>query len=121
MMDPTRNVTNTAQMPISNGGSRLVIGAGIALAITALLILALTIGGELHGPLKDWLKHSFYHHWVGKGVLGAITFIIGIVIGGLVPPTAKRERASMMFAYTMVLVATIALIAFFAYEAFFAH
>jgi magnesium-transporting ATPase (P-type) len=43
-----------------------------------ILVTILTIGAELNDGLKGWLKETFYHHWIGKGVLAVITFLVVI-------------------------------------------
>jgi hypothetical protein len=52
----------------------------LATLITIVFIAAITVSAELYPPLKNWLKETFYHHWVGKGILalaifGAISFL----------------------------------------------
>ena len=41
------------------------------------MLAALIIGAEEIPALKDWLKETFYHHWLGKGALalGAFTVV----------------------------------------------
>lgn len=42
--------------------------------VTIIFIVAITIAAELVPPLKDWLKATFTHHWIGKGVLAVGLF-----------------------------------------------
>lgn len=91
-----------------------IIGAIAAI----LLIVILTIIGELYAPLKDWLKDVFLHHWIGKGVLAVAIF----VFLGLALPRKKAENSigPILRILTIVTVfATLALVLFFVYEAFF--
>ena len=55
----------------------LVRSVAIAATVTALMLAALIIGAEEIPALKDWLKETFYHHWLGKGALalGAFTVV----------------------------------------------
>src|SRR3989344_6855759 len=54
--------------------------------VTAIFIAAITIGGELAPAFKDWLKTTFYHHWLGKGALAVILFfVLGVVFSFIAP------------------------------------
>ncbi len=48
----------------------------LAVIVTILFITALTIVSEIYSPLKDWLKTTFYHHWIGKSILALILFAV---------------------------------------------
>ncbi len=43
---------------------------------SAWLLTLLVVGAELLEPLKKLLASIFWHHWVGKGILIAITFVV---------------------------------------------
>lgn len=48
---------------------------------TVLFVTAITIWGELHAPIKNWLAITFSHHWLGKSILSvAVFFVIAIII-----------------------------------------
>ncbi len=44
--------------------------------IGAWLLVVLVILAELVGPFKDALKAIFWHHWIGKGILVLLAFLI---------------------------------------------
>jgi hypothetical protein len=48
----------------------------LATLVTILLIVTLTIGGELLPVLKTTLKNIFGHHWVGKSILATVLFLV---------------------------------------------
>lgn len=54
----------------------IVLSAFIAVVI----IVLLTIGGELNPALKNWLTITFSHHWIGKGVLSIFGFFFSALI-----------------------------------------
>lgn len=45
-------------------------------AASAWLLTVLVIAAELIEPLKNALKAAFTHHWIGKGVIITLAFII---------------------------------------------
>ena len=44
--------------------------------LTSILITFLTIYAEMNEVFKEFLKNAFYHHWVGKGIISIIFFIL---------------------------------------------
>lgn len=56
-----------------------VRSAAIATIVTALMLAVLIVAGEEIPALKDWLKTTFYHHWLGKGALALILFTVTAV------------------------------------------
>lgn len=53
-----------------------VRSTAIAVAATAVMLAILIVAAEEMPALKDWLKQTFYHHWLGKGALAAALFAI---------------------------------------------
>ncbi|GIW68894.1 MAG: hypothetical protein KatS3mg100_388 [Candidatus Parcubacteria bacterium] len=64
---------------------RWVVAAACGTLFALWMITAFTIGGELVGGIKGWLKAAFGHHWVGKGVLAGIAFLLGSGASYLLP------------------------------------
>lgn len=56
--------------------------------ITSLLITFLTIYSEMNEAFKEFLKNTFYHHWVGKGIIAIIFFIL---LAQMIHIKQKRE------------------------------
>ncbi|GEM_PF-4938551 len=54
----------------------IVLSAIMAVGIVVLL----TIYAELNPILKNWLASKFYHHWIGKGALSLVGFIVSALI-----------------------------------------
>jgi len=48
----------------------------LAVIIASLLIVILTVGGELLPVLKTTLKNVFWHHWIGKSIVITAVFLI---------------------------------------------
>lgn len=51
-----------------------VRSVAIATIATSVMLAALIVGAEEIPALKNWLKATFYHHWLGKGALSLIVF-----------------------------------------------
>ncbi len=53
---------------------RLLNATALATILAVLLVALLTIIGEEYAPLKNWLKNTFSHHWLGKSELSIALF-----------------------------------------------
>lgn len=51
-----------------------VRAVAIATMVVSVALAALIVAAEEVPALKDWLKATFYHHWLGKGALTLIAF-----------------------------------------------
>lgn len=88
---------------------------GAILAIT--FIAFVTIGAELYIPFKNWLVAVFSHHWIGKGVLAMLIFLVV----GVIP--AKHENSAdvarlVAILFFISLLSAVAIAGFIGYEAF---
>lgn len=93
-------------------------GAAISGIVAALFIAGITIVAELTPPLKDWLKVTFSHHWVGKSILAAGLFIILSFILALLPLRADEQKLRRVVTTLAWITITAALVimGFFVYE-----
>ena len=48
----------------------------IAVIVVSVMLSVLIISAEEVPDLKNWLKMTFYHHWLGKGALALILFAV---------------------------------------------
>lgn len=76
-----------------------VSSTAYAVAAVALMLAILIIAAEEIVPLKDWLKETFYHHWLGKGALALLLFAAAA--------TALRYRRDTASLSTLVLLETV--------------
>ena len=94
----------------------------LAGALAAILVVFLTVVGELHSPLKDFLKNAHYHHWVGKGIWAAGLFILVTAISyPLFKRGARNSKATITFFNWMLILGTLILLLFFTYEYLIHH
>lgn len=95
--------------------------SGIA---TVIFIAALTIAAELFAPLKDWLKNTFSHHWVGKSILSIMVLLIGSIAFQYCPSKFCRIDNLSTFGRNLRIlswisaIAAIAIFGFFVFEYF---
>lgn len=45
-------------------------------AVSSWLLVILIVAAELYEPFKNLLKSVFTHHWIGKGVIIALAFLV---------------------------------------------
>ena len=87
--------------------------------VTAIFIAAITIEGELAPAFKDWLKTTFYHHWLGKGALAVILFFVLGILLSFIAPRSDSALASSARALTWVsILSALVILGFFTAEAF---
>lgn len=53
-----------------------VRSVAIASAVAGVMLAVLIVAAEEMPALKDWLKATFYHHWLGKGALALGVFAV---------------------------------------------
>lgn len=96
-----------------------IVNAGIVGAIAAvILIVLLTIAGDLYPPLKKLLKDLHQHHWIGKGIWATILFAVvafGYGVSARAPQDEKTPRLLTVLSW-VTLGGALALILFFTYE-----
>lgn len=92
----------------------------VSAAITAVFITGVTIYADLNPTLKDWLKNTFTHHWIGKGFLAAIIFIALIPLILFIYPNDKKERLlkNLMILFWLTIIGALVIFGFFVYEYF---
>jgi hypothetical protein len=86
--------------------------------LAMILVTILTIGGELNPGLKGWLKEIFVHHWIGKGVLAVVTFLVVVGVATFLghSPTNTYRWSLITLSATFLLGAI--LLIFYAVEFF---
>jgi hypothetical protein len=63
----------------------------ISAIVTIIFVALITIFSELSPPLKDWLKATFIHHWIGKGIISIGIFSIFGLLGIALPHKANAN------------------------------
>lgn len=71
--------------------TKWVRAVAIATIATSLMLAVLIVVAEEVPVLKNWLKATFYHHWLGKGALAIGLFIVTSFVFGL----AGKDKPSL--------------------------
>ncbi len=97
-----------------------IIHSAVCGAIAAVIfIIVITIVADIYLPLKDWLKNTFTHHWIGKGILSIAVFIVIGLISRFLPIAASEDKLNKvlkLLSWAIVL-GVILISLFFIYEA----
>lgn len=113
-------------MELSNIRVKIIRATTYGAALAVAFITGITVTADLYLPLKGWLKLTFSHHWVGKGILAGVVFAAVTIIFLLMPVPVDELKIKMLArgARNLALVSlagTLVIIAFFIYEAFLKH
>lgn len=92
--------------------TRLIIATAYGTIAVSVLVALLTIIGEEWAPLKNWLKATFSHHWLGKSYLSCALFIVTTIVTYPFTKNTGVSRA-VWLAFYGALAATIALCGYF--------
>lgn len=89
-------------------------------ALLALLYIPLiTVVAELNKPLKDFIAATFWHHWLGKGViLVGLMVIFSLIFGRTKETTTKQDEKFLMTLMVLTVIGGLSILGFFTYEYF---
>ena len=93
----------------------MVLSIYLGTIVNVVLISLMTIVAELNPGFKNWLAATFSHHWLGKGAISVIVFVIIML---LFTPILKGREVRSLTKLSIVLVVLI-IICFFAIGGFF--
>ncbi len=98
--------------------STVVRTALSSLIVAMIFVTAITIVSDLVPSVKDWLKNTHGHHWVGKGIWTAFLFVFFSLVSY---PLFKRNVCNLSprvvrFAGHIAIAAAITMTLFFVYE-----
>ena len=93
--------------------SSWVRAVAIAAMVTSAMLAILIVSAEEIPAFKDWLKATFTHHWLGKGALAIVVFIVVTVVARLQGKTDVSKLSGIIFAEAVVGALSVAAIAGF--------
>lgn len=94
--------------------TQLVIATALASILVSIAVALLTIIGEEYAPLKNWLKSTFTHHWIGKSALSVLVFVVGSVLLYFMPFTQRmRVSRAIIDAGAVAVLSAIAMTGYF--------
>jgi len=91
--------------------SSWVRSVAIAAMVTSIMLAVLIVSAEEIPALKDWLKATFTHHWLGKGALAIAVFIVVTIAARLQGKTDASKLAGIIFAEAVVAALSVGAIA----------
>ena len=120
MQDSKRENIMSSEGQVANRKLKLAESIILSSIVVAIFIPTITIAAELTAPLKEWLKNTFYHHWVGKSLISVIVFAAVCPLTFVIPYKASLERINrlLFILVTLVILGALAIFGFFSYETF---
>lgn len=101
--------------------NKLISSFAVAAVVAIVFITFATIFGELYSPFKDWLKETFNHHWIGKGVIAiAIFYALGFLGYFKAKDSDDALVTVLKIVFWVALVGIFAITGFYLYEYFLA-
>ena len=94
--------------------ANMLIGASVAIVFIAIA----TIASELYVPFKNWLAGVFFHHWIGKGALAMIVFIVVSLLSNKHQAQVSELAKLSSTLFWVSLLSALAVAGFFGYEVF---
>jgi uncharacterized membrane protein SirB2 len=86
-------------------------------AIIAIVFVGVaTILAELYKPFKDWLAETFYHHWMGKGIIMIVIFYLLGFIGFRASGEEDKMISMSRILFWTALIWILAITGFYLYE-----
>ncbi len=97
---------------------RLPRASAYAATASIAFVTVITILGEVQAPVKDWLKRSFTHHWLGKTWLSIIIFVVLFLSFMRLPmqDEARQTNRAIRLAFWTGALGALALAAFYLSE-----
>jgi hypothetical protein len=94
----------------------------IAAIVAIVFVTVATVLGELYKPFKNWLKETFYHHWMGKGIIAIVVFYALGFIGRAKSKDTDEALVTILRAvFWITLIGVLAITGFYLYEYFIVH
>jgi amino acid transporter len=102
---------------MDNKRNKIISSFGIAAVVAIAFIVFATIFGELYGPFKDWLKETFNHHWIGKGVIAIVIFYLLGFLGICKMSNSEKAMTRMLnIVFWIALLGALSITGFYLYE-----
>jgi hypothetical protein len=98
----------------------VIQGVIISALLTIISVAVITVAADLTVSLKTWLKDTFTHHWIGKGVLAAGLFVLLTLFLSVIPRKIDWPQISRAINWLILstILSGIAIALFFIWETF---
>ena len=91
----------------------------VSAILTIVVIVLLTVCGELDAGFKGWLTKTFSHHWIGKSIISTLVFLVSVPVFYVLN---LKKISTIFLIRLLVAVANLSfgiLLAFFFFETYF--
>ena len=91
----------------------------VSAILTIVIIVLLTVCGELDAGFKGWLTQTFSHHWIGKSIISVLVFLVSMPVFYIL---RLKKISTIFLIWLLVAVANLSfgvLLAFFFIESYF--
>lgn len=94
---------------------KIIYAVCVGAIAAVIFITVITVAADLYLPLKNLLADVFYHHWIAKGVLSIIIFLIVGSSLWIMPAKADNERVNIALKILiwLAIIGTLAIFGFF--------
>lgn len=98
--------------------NKVVSAATAGATVTIIFLTLITVMADFQPALKDWLKSTFTHHWIGKGILAVVVFLIVwlTMLAQKRQPDDQRLSVGLMTLTWTAVLGTVVLFGFFVFE-----
>jgi len=104
---------------MQNKRNKIIISFATAAVVAIVFVTVATILGELYSPFKNWLKDTFYHHWMGKGIIAIVIFYLLGLIGYIKAKDNDDAVITMLkIIFWIALIGVLSITGFYLYEYF---
>ena len=104
-----------------NNKNKIIHSFATAAIVAIIFIVVATILGELYKPFKDWLKETFYHHWMGKGIIAIVIFYLLGFTGFRSSESEDKMISMLRMLFWIALIGALTITVFYLYEYFIVH
>jgi hypothetical protein len=101
---------------MQNKRNKIISSFAVSAAVAIIFVVLATILGELYKPFKDWLKETFYHHWIGKGIIMIVIFYLIGFIGFRAPESEDSMISMLKLLFWIAIIGVFAITGFYFYE-----
>ena len=87
--------------------------------LTIVVIVLLTVCGELDAGFKGWLTKTFSHHWIGKSIISTLVFLVSVPVFYVLN---LKKISTLSLIWLLVAIANLSfgvLLVFFFFETYF--
>ena len=97
---------------------KLAYSSSISATLTVIVIVVVTIWGELSPVFKSFLKSFTGHHWLTKSVLSLLVYFAGLAVFYLLPKNIGPHavRRGLIFLILVALAGSLAIFLFFVWH-----